>query len=98
MIELRSQQARMGGALRSFRARRFEFVVQMPALEQIVEQENDHDGRSDAESNLRVVLFKNVSRLIAVTHRHPTFQGESDAATDDHRRDESPESHAEGSG
>src|SRR5262252_8164588 len=70
----------------------------MPALEQIVKQENDHDRRRDAESDLRIVLLKDVRRMFAVTHRHPTFQSESDAATYDHRRDESPESHAEGPG
>src|SRR5262245_58730324 len=112
MIELRSRQARMpalpgcaprmrsqdalpGGSLRATRSK---LIVQMPASEQIIEQENDHDRRRDAESDLRIMLFEDVSRLFAITHRHPAFQSESDATTDDHRRDESPESHAEGPG
>src|SRR5215470_6566406 len=82
----------------SLRAGRFKLIVQMPALEQIVEQENDHDRRRDAESDLRIILFKDVRRMFPVTHRHPAFQSEPDAATYDHSRDESPESHAEGPG
>ena len=70
----------------------------MPAFEQIIEQENDHDRRRDAESDFRVMLFKAVRSLFAVTQRHPAFQSEPDAATDDHCRDESPEPHAEGPG
>src|SRR5215510_10842012 len=82
----------------SLRARRFKLIVKMPALEQIVEQENDHDRRRDAESDLRIMLFEDVRRMFAVTHRQPAYQSEPDAATYDHRRDESPEPHAEGSG
>src|SRR5262245_24269481 len=87
-----------GRVSRSLRAWSLKLIVQMPALEQIVEKENDHDRRRDAESDLRVMLFKDVRRMFAVTHRHPAFQRESDAATYDHSRDESPESHAEGPG
>src|SRR5499425_750001 len=82
----------------SLRAGRFKLIVQMPALEQIVEQENDYDRRRDAKSDLRIMLFKEVRRMFAVIHRHPAYQSESEAAPNDHRRDESPESHAEGPG
>src|SRR5262245_52432028 len=78
---MRSQDALPGCALRSLRAPRFKLIVHMPAFEQIIEQENDHDRRRDAESDLRIMLFENVRRLFAITHRHPAFQGESDATT-----------------
>src|SRR5262249_14254112 len=83
---------------KSLRARRPKLIIKMPSLEQTVEQENEQDRRGEAESDLRVILLENISGLFAIIYPHPAFQNEPDAATDDHRRDEAPDVHAESAG